>query len=88
MQTVIGTVIDPMADKTLMTVVTFALAMEAALPGIVFVSINLRSAVQLIRLSTPRCADTRPGRNLRSHGVLLSLHLAPSSEDDSSILGF
>lgn len=33
LQTVVGTVIDPMADKTLMTVVTVALAMKGALPG-------------------------------------------------------
>ena len=32
-QTVVGTVIDPMADKTLMTVLTVALAMKGALPG-------------------------------------------------------
>lgn len=33
LQTVVGTVIDPMADKTLMTVVTVCLAVKAALPG-------------------------------------------------------
>lgn len=32
--TVVGTVIDPMADKALMTVVTVCLAVKAALPGI------------------------------------------------------
>lgn len=31
--TVVGTVIDPMADKILMTVLTAALAMKGALPG-------------------------------------------------------
>lgn len=31
--TVVGTVIDPMADKILMTVLTVALAMKGALPG-------------------------------------------------------
>lgn len=34
LQTIVGTVIDPMADKTLMTVVTVCLAIKAALPGI------------------------------------------------------
>ena len=34
MQTVVGTVIDPMADKTLMTVLTVCLAVKGALPGI------------------------------------------------------
>ena len=33
LQTVVGTVIDPMADKALMTVVTVTLAMKGALPG-------------------------------------------------------
>ena len=33
LQTVVGTVIDPMADKALMTVVTVTLAIKGALPG-------------------------------------------------------
>jgi cardiolipin synthase len=33
LQTVVGTVIDPMADKALMTVVTVCLAIKIALPG-------------------------------------------------------
>ncbi|MCJ1251994.1 hypothetical protein MMC30_009232 [Trapelia coarctata] len=33
LQTVVGTVIDPMADKTLMTVVTVCLAVKGAMPG-------------------------------------------------------
>ena len=33
LQTVVGTVIDPMADKSLMTVVTVALAVKGTLPG-------------------------------------------------------
>jgi cardiolipin synthase len=33
LQTVVGTVIDPMADKALMTVVTVCLAIKTALPG-------------------------------------------------------
>jgi len=32
-QTVVGTVIDPMADKTLMTILTVCLAVKGALPG-------------------------------------------------------
>lgn len=32
-QTVVGTVIDPMADKALMTILTVCLAAKAALPG-------------------------------------------------------
>lgn len=33
LKTVVGTVIDPMADKTLMTILTVALAVKGALPG-------------------------------------------------------
>ena len=33
LQTVVGTVIDPMADKALMTIVTVTLAMKEALPS-------------------------------------------------------
>lgn len=33
LQTVVGTVIDPMADKTLMTILTVCLAIKGALPG-------------------------------------------------------
>ncbi len=47
LQTVVGTVIDPMADKTLMTVVTVALAMKGALPG----SSNKNDESTLYRIS-------------------------------------
>lgn len=33
MQTVVGTVIDPLADKTLMTILTVCLAVKGALPS-------------------------------------------------------
>ena len=33
LQTVVGTVIDPMADKTLMTVLTGCLAWQGGMPG-------------------------------------------------------
>ena len=33
LQTVVGTVIDPMADKTLMTILTVCLAIKGALPS-------------------------------------------------------
>lgn len=33
MQTVLGTILDPMADKALMTVVTVGLAVKGAVPG-------------------------------------------------------
>jgi len=41
LKTVVGTVIDPMADKTLMTVLTVALAMKGALPRKLTYNVNL-----------------------------------------------
>lgn len=37
LQTVVGTVLDPMADKMLMTIVTICLAVKAAIPGMFLV---------------------------------------------------
>lgn len=34
MKTLLGTIIDPLADKVLMTVMTVTLAMEGTLPGL------------------------------------------------------
>lgn len=34
LKTVIGTVLDPLADKTLMTILTVTLAMKGLLPGV------------------------------------------------------
>lgn len=39
--TVVGTIIDPLADKTLMTVLTVTLAMQGSLPGLFLSSIHL-----------------------------------------------
>ncbi|KAI9758129.1 MAG: hypothetical protein M1815_005016 [Lichina confinis] len=41
LQTVVGTVIDPMADKTLMTILTVCLAIKGALPAIYYRWVSL-----------------------------------------------
>lgn len=43
LQTVLGTVIDPMADKMLMTIVTICLAVKAAMPGMFLVMETTKS---------------------------------------------
>lgn len=43
LQTVVGTVIDPMADKMLMTIVTICLAVKAAIPGMFLVMETTKS---------------------------------------------
>ncbi len=50
-QTVVGTVIDPMADKTLMTVVTVSLAVKGVLPG----ECQRSSSVAFSHVCTPIC---------------------------------
>jgi cardiolipin synthase len=55
-QTVVGTVIDPMADKTLMTVAVVCLAMNSAIPG--------QSIVTL-------CGPSPPGSEDKSHSLFL-----------------
>lgn len=40
LQTVVGSIVDPMADKTLMTVLTVCLACKGALPGEIFLSFS------------------------------------------------
>lgn len=61
LQTVVGTVIDPMADKTLMTVLTVCLAIQGALPG----KLNLRiSQTSLAESSTVWLAVIILGRDI------------------------
>ena len=51
LQTVVGTVIDPMADKTLMTILTVCLAIKGALPGNIF--LFLPNHLNLLQESQP-----------------------------------
>ena len=40
MRSVLGTILDPAADKALMTTLTITLAMQSLLPGLWFISAN------------------------------------------------
>ena len=79
LQTVVGTVIDPMADKTLMTILTVCLAIKGALPGIPPPLFCMRSSVTNIVNSVARCNNSRARRRLSDYSDLLPLDLAPSS---------
>lgn len=80
LQTVVGTVIDPMADKALMTVLTVSLAMKGAVPRE-----QLSSIISCIirRLSNRRSPSGRthtwPRHPPESRCRLLSLHLSASA---------
>lgn len=67
LKTVVGTVIDPMADKTLMTILTVCLAIKGALPGqlpLLFSSILFKppkeSSSESSLYSLGRCRYPRP----------------------------
>lgn len=47
LQTVVGSVIDPMADKTLMTILTVTLAMQGLLPGLASISFFLPGGCEI-----------------------------------------
>lgn len=95
LQTVVGTVIDPMADKTLMTILTVCLAIKGALPGThpnfcsnqSTIRLNDLNKKNLTPLSMARNNYPRsrcPPRLLRN---LLPLHLSPATQNLCSVLG-
>jgi phosphatidylglycerophosphate synthase len=84
--TVVGTVIDPMADKTLMTVLTVALAMKGALPGTSFL-IFTHWAPLTNHPSLARRNHSRPRRRPGHLGHLLPLDLAAAAQDVCALLG-
>lgn len=51
LQTVVGTVIDPMADKTLMTILTVCLAIKGGLPGVFFLTPPLCLGILMMSIS-------------------------------------
>jgi cardiolipin synthase (CMP-forming) len=53
LKTVVGTIIDPMADKTLMTVLTVALAVKGALPGMISVPFFFLATASWAPLTRP-----------------------------------
>lgn len=63
LQTVVGTVIDPMADKTLMTILTVCLAIKGALPGD-SLSVYLRWSLILTSFVTVWLAGIILGRDI------------------------
>ncbi len=56
LQTVVGTVIDPMADKILMTILTVCLAIKGALPGLL--PFPTSGSPRTLRLFLPFRADS------------------------------
>lgn len=84
--------IDPMADKMLMTIVTICLAVKAAIPGMLLVMGNIEELSGLIRsfgkiYSFSRSHHPRSGCNTGVSRHLHSLHLSPCSKDLRPLLG-
>jgi CDP-alcohol phosphatidyltransferase len=89
-QTVVGTVIDPMADKALMTVLTVTLAVKGALPG---TSFERPARIESYELTLGRNSSLACGNHPWSRcgigniGHLLSLDLPAAAKDIYSLLG-
>ena len=65
MQTVVGTVVDPMADKALMTIVVVVLGINGALPGMWKSLIDLAMLALLGRVRTHRTPNRAVGGHWR-----------------------
>lgn len=87
LQTVVGTIIDPMADKLLMTIGVACLAVNGSLPGkcLGWMECTLRPG--LTRLSVARRDHSRSRCRSGHLGHLLSLGLSAAAQDDGSVLG-
>lgn len=91
-KTVVGTVIDPMADKALMTILTVCLAVKGLLPG-TYHGIHgdtsfERGGVELTRRnSLGRSHHSRTRCRSRHRGDLLPLDLSPAAQDLRALLG-
>ena len=97
LQTVLGTVIDPMADKALMTVVTICLAVKEVLPGKSTMPVSSSPPYNLCNRPTntnasppsspPSNYHPWPRRSPRPVSLLLPLHLSPTPPHLRTILG-
>lgn len=99
LQTVVGSVIDPMADKTLMTILTVTLAMQGLLPGLASFPMGLRdlenSPADDRETTMVGCVSSLVGGNYPRQrrragdiGHLLQVDIAAAAEDNDQILGF
>jgi cardiolipin synthase len=86
LQTVVGTIIDPMADKLLMTIGVACLAVNGSLPGKFL--IHTSPDGQTNNASLARGHNPRSGRRLSHLGYLLSLDLTARAKDHGPVLGF
>lgn len=85
LQTVVGTIIDPMADKLLMTIGVACLAVNGSIPGALCASC-LPST--LTEPSLARCHHSWPRHWSCPVCHLLSLDFSSATEDHGPLLGF
>jgi phosphatidylglycerophosphate synthase len=81
LKTVVGTIIDPMADKFLMITLTGALAYTGAMPG-------TSTFAACVNGSLACSHNTGKGCRVGNFGVVLSIHFITSTKDILEILGF
>ena len=84
LQTVVGTVIDPMADKTLMTILTVCLAIKGLLPGETFLSFPDNN---LTFLSMAGSNHPRARRGSCNNGHILPMDITSTPKNIQPLLG-
>lgn len=87
LQTVAGSVIDPMADKTLMIILTGALAIKGAIPRMRSLALSSMLRLALTYHSASGYFNSRQGCFSGCCGNILSLRIASCAEDLHAILG-
>lgn len=87
LQTVVGTIIDPMADKLLMTIGVACLAVNGSLPG-KYLNVDACNMHKCLTGFSVACRYYPRSRCRSSHlGYLLPLDLASTAQDYGSVLG-
>lgn len=91
-RSVVGTVLDPMADKTLMTVAVVCLTAQGGLPCEFQASFPQKySSLLTITTTTTslaRDADSRAGHRAGGIGAVFPVGQPAGAEDDGAVLGF
>ena len=86
MQSVLGTILDPAADKTLMTTLTVTLAMKEMIPGAFCGTLRESLAQTPNGSSTACCNHTWQRCSIEFGGVLDSIHFAACTCEPQHIL--
>lgn len=88
LQTVVGTIIDPAADKLLMTISVVCLALNGWMPGMLLSCPLCVSLEHANKTSMAGCYYPRSRRRTQHLSHLLSMDIPSTAKDHGTILGF